>query len=333
MKFSLIVCTYMRAQSLQKLLESIVPQTLYPDEILIIDGSTNFKSQEMIAGFNFKNLTYYLVDETNRGLTKQRNFGISKVSESSEIVCFLDDDTYLKNNYFEELIVTFRNNNDIIGVGGVAINENNWIKADPNITYNSKKYYQLDGYVVAESTRNILRNYLGLQSNLLPGKIPVFSNMRTSGYPLNDKIYEVDALMGYSIAFRKSIFDKILFSSYFEGYGLYEDTDFCIRAQKNGKIVVNTKVQLSHFHEPSGRPNQYQYGKMVVRNGWYVWRIKNSKPSIFAIFKWNTIILLLITIRFSNTITTKKKKEALTESLGRISGWISLLFSKPQIES
>ena len=41
MKFSLIICTYMRPQSVLQLLQSVKSQTLYPNEILIIDGSSS----------------------------------------------------------------------------------------------------------------------------------------------------------------------------------------------------------------------------------------------------------------------------------------------------
>ena len=80
--------------------------------------------------------------------------------------------------------------------------------------------------------------------------------------------------------FRKIVFDSIWFSPYFEGYGLYEDADFTLRLSKIGKLYVNTNAQLGHFHDESGRPNKYQYGKMVVRNGWYVWRVKYPNPSL-----------------------------------------------------
>ncbi len=39
MTFSLVICTYMRPVVLLKLLKSVKSQSLYPDEILIIDGS------------------------------------------------------------------------------------------------------------------------------------------------------------------------------------------------------------------------------------------------------------------------------------------------------
>jgi hypothetical protein len=35
-------------------------------------------------------------------------------------------------------------------------------------------------------------------------------------------------------------------------------------------------------------------------------------------------------IRFGNTFTTNKRKEAFTEALGRTIGWWSLLFDKPK---
>ncbi len=89
---------------------------------------------------------------------------------------------------------------------------------------------------------------------------------------------------------------------------------------------------MSHFHAPSGRPNQYDYGKMVVRNGWYVWRVKNSTPIFKDRLKWNLITILLILIRFTNVITEQKKKAALTEAFGRTIGFLSLLINKPNIK-
>jgi GT2 family glycosyltransferase len=320
----------MRPKPLLQLLQSVREQSLYPDEILIVDGSINDETQQIIATNSFLNLNYFLVPKQHRGLTKQRNFGIARVGQEMEVVCFLDDDTVLEKDYFEQLINTFVQDSTVSGVGGVAINENTWQIIDANKKYNKYKYFQFEGFLYKEGLRNIVRNYLGLQSNLGPGKMPNYSHGRTCGFPLNGKIFEVDLLIGMSMAYRKSVVDNIQFSSYFEGYGLYEDADFSIRALQFGKNMINTKVQLSHYHNPSGRPNQYQYGKMVVRNGWYVWRVKNPKPSLNAKLKWHTITILLTVIRFSNTLTARNRKEAFTEALGRIIGWWSLIFSKPK---
>jgi GT2 family glycosyltransferase len=330
MKFSLIICTYMRPQSVLQLLQSVQGQTLYPDEILVVDGSNNTETESILKENQFPNLRYFAVPPEQRGLTKQRNYGIDRVDNAMEVVCFLDDDTVLEKDYFEEIMLTFKNNPLISGVGGVAINENSWTLAEPNKKYDARRYYQWEGFVYKEGQRNVVRNYLGLQSHLGPGRMPDYSHGKTCGFPLDGKTYEVDLLIGMSFAFRKKVVDSIRFSPYFEGYGLYEDADFSIRALQFGKNAVNTKAQLSHFHHPSGRPNQYQYGKMVMRNGWYVWRVKNPKASLNAKLKWHSITILLTLIRFSNIFTTRKKKEAFTEALGRTVGWWSLWVHKPK---
>nr|WP_294777956.1 glycosyltransferase [uncultured Flavobacterium sp.] len=333
MNFTLIVCTYMRPNPLLKLLTSVKAQTLYPNEILIVDGSVNEETKAMIEANSFQNLTYFLVSNEHRGLTKQRNFGVSKVSSATEVVCFLDDDTVLEPNYFEEIIKAYQSDESITGVAGIAINENRWIKKEPNKHYSKYKFYELEGYVYPEGSRNILRNYLGLQSDLGPGCMPEYSHGRTCGFPLTGKIYEVDLLIGMSFSFRKIVFDTVKFSHYFEGYGLYEDADFSIKAQKLGKNVIATQAQLSHYHDQAGRPNKYQYGKMVTRNGWFVWRVKYPNPSLKAKLKWTAISLVLIFIRFSNIFTTNKRWEAFTESLGRTAGLVRLLFDQPKTES
>lgn len=330
MKCSLIICTYMRPKSLLQLLLSVDKQTVYPDEILIIDGSTNQETKQLLQENKFRNCQYFLVPENSRGLTKQRNYGLDKVALTSDVIAFLDDDTALKSNYFEELLATFASDVTIAGVGGVAINENSWALQNSKVSYNKYKYVLQEGYVYKEGQRNVVRNYLGLQSHLSPGRMPNFSHGRTCGFPLNGKTYEVDLLIGMSFAFRKRVFDSLRFATYFEGYGLYEDADFSIRALQFGKNVINTKVQLNHYHHPSGRPNQYKYGKMVVRNGWYVWRVKNPTPSLNVKLKWHSITILLTFIRLSNTFTTNNKTEAFTEAMGRMVGWFSLLIHKPK---
>lgn len=330
MDFTLIICTYMRPVPLSNLLDSIKNQTVYPNEILIIDGSTNDDTKKIFEPQAFKNLNYFQMDKGNRGLTKQRNFGISKISPSSEVLCFLDDDTVLEPNYFEEILNAFKSDPEIVGVAGIEINEQKWVRKNPNQNYNRNKFYEFEGYVYPEGSRNYIRNILGLQSDLGSWRMPEFSNGRNSGFPLTGKNYEVDVLIGLCFNFRRVVFENIKFSTFFEGYGLYEDSDYSLRALQFGKNVVATKAQLYHYHDESGRPNKYQYGKMVVRNGWYVWRVKYPKPSFNAKLRWNAIILLLAFIRFSNIFTTRKRQEAFTEFIGRMTGWFSLFINKPR---
>ena len=330
MKFSLIICTYMRPNAVVKLLQSVKEQSLYPTEILIIDGSTDDKTKTILAQNTFKNLTYYSVDASQRGLTKQRNFGVQQVSKDIEIVCFLDDDTILEIDYFKNLIETYKIKMDAVAVGGYISNEVTWFKKNISIAFNE---FEKDGFVRKIGQRNVIRKRLGLLSDKPPGIMPIFSNgFPISFLPPTNKIYEVEYFMGGVSSYKKTILDEISFSHYFEGYGLYEDLDFCLRVSKIGKLYVNTAAKLEHHHEEGGRPNKLKYGKMVVRNGWYVWHVKYPKPSLKARFKWNVIVLLQIALRGLNVFNSNEKLEALTETAGRKIGWFSLLFNKPKVE-
>lgn len=320
----------MRPTPLLQLLQSVQVQTIYPDEILIIDGSTNNETERLLQENLFRNLHYFMVSSEYRGLTKQRNYGIERVGNEMEIICFLDDDTVLGKNYFEQLLKTYDDYPEALGVGGYINNESECKFVGEQYQPKIDEYY-FDGWKRKDGSRFILRKRLGLDSDCPPGYSSLYSHGRSVGFlPPSGKIYEVEQLMGGVSSFRKTIFKTMRFSTYFEGYGLYEDADFTLRVAKIGKLYVNTKAKLNHYHADSGRPNQYQYGKMVVRNGWYVWRIKNSKPSLNAKIKWHSITILLTLIRFSNTFTKKKKVAAFTESIGRIIGWWSLWFNTPK---
>lgn len=322
----------MRPQPLLQLLQSVKEQTIYPNEILIIDGSTNDETSIMLQENAFNNLQYYIVSAANRGLTKQRNFGISKVKSNSEIVFFLDDDIVLEPLYIQNILQTYKDKTDAAGVGGFIINENSWNFVGQNYKPKLNEFFY-DGYKIRNGSRFIARKIFKLDSNEPPGYLSDFSHGRSLSFlPPSGKTYSVEQLMGGVSSFKKEILERYKFSEYFEGYGLYEDADFTIRVSKQHQLYLNTSAKLSHFHAPEGRPNQYKYGKMVVRNGYYVWKVRNPNPKLINIIKWNAITILLIIIRFSNIFTTdlQRFKTAFTEATGRTAGYYSLLFNKPK---
>lgn len=330
LKFSLIICTFQRPESLKRLLFSVTKQSLYPNEIIIVDGSRDKITKRLLQKQPYKNLKYYRVGENERGLTRQRNYGISKTNSTSEIICFLDDDIVLNENYFQCLIKTYKNFPDAIAVGGTIINEPEWqLHIESDRIKNDEFFY--DGYVRKLGLRNLIRKKLNLLSDKLPGFMPEFSHgLSTSFLPPTGKTYPVEFFMGGVSSYKKVLFEKISFSEYFEGYGLYEDMDFCLRTSRIGELYVNTGAKVEHLHEEAGRPDYYKYGKMVVRNGYYVWKVKNPNPDFLNILKWNSITFLLILIRFSNIFNTNERIKSFEDFFGRIMGWLSLIFNKPR---
>ncbi len=176
--FTLIVCTYMRTEALSCLLQSVTEQTLYPSEILIIDGSTNNETQDFINKTTFKNLKYFKVEDENRGLTKQRNYGIARVSETSEIVCFLDDDVVLKPDYFENLISTYNIKPEALGIGGYIVNEIDWELSNKK---NDKSKFYFDGWMRNEPSRFKIRRKFGLEPDVPPGFLPTPRRREAAG--------------------------------------------------------------------------------------------------------------------------------------------------------
>ncbi|AVR47263.1 glycosyl transferase family 2 [Christiangramia fulva] len=318
--FSLIICTYERPASLKRLLESVEKQSLYPDEILIVDGSGENDTRDLFDAHNYKNLRYIKVEKEDSGLTRQRNYGIGQ-SGDVDIICFLDDDIVLEREYFAELITTYKKRPEAIAAGGWINDETVWQKVEEDYKPAFDEF-KIDGYIRKLGQRNVLRKRLGLLSDKPPGFMPEFSHGFSTGFlPPSGKIYEVEFFMGGVASYRKSLFSEIEFSSYFEGYGLYEDMDFCLRASKLGKLYVNTAARVFHLHEESGRPDHYKYGQMVVKNGKYVWKNKNPKPKLKARVKWYGISYLLAFIRLFNYL--EGDKSGFADFKGRISALLN----------
>ena len=330
---SLIICTYKRAESLAKLLKTLGDQTCYPNDIIFVDGSPDDFTKTLITQNSYPNLRYHKVEPHERGLTKQRNIGVGLCAKNTDIVAFLDDDIILYKSYFEQLIETYVHKPEAIAVGGYIINDSKWFKSS-DVLKNKSNYFCFDGFCRPESLRFKLRTKFGLAPNRPPAHLPKFSHGRSVGFlPPSGSIYPVEQFMGGVSSYKMEVFDKIKFSSFFEGYGLYEDAEFCFKLRQHGQLYVNTAAQCEHHHHPSGRPNQFKYGQMVVRNGWYVWRTRWPNPGFKNILKWHANVLLLTTLRFLNVLTTKQKKQALTEAFGRLTAWSKLFFITPKFNN
>ena len=324
-RFSLIICTYKRSDALERLLDAIQDQTVYPDEIIIIDSSEDIVTEQMLKKNDYSKLRYYRVEDRDKGLTRQRNYGLKKVVDNVDIICFLDDDIVPENNYLEELLKTYTIYPDAIATGGWIKDETEWKNMGRDFQPGFDEYF-IDGYVRKLGQRNVLRKRLGLLSYLPPGFMPEFSHGFSTGFlPPSDKVYEVEYFMGGVSSYKRSVFQKIKFSEKFIGYGLYEDMDFCLRLSQIGKLYVNTSAIVAHLHEEAGRPNYYKYGKMVIENGFHVWRLKYKNPKFSAKIKWGAINILLLLIRVFNGV---KDQNALNDAKGRLSALIGLVIKR-----
>jgi GT2 family glycosyltransferase len=329
---SLIVCTYGRPLQIRSLLQSTLKQTRQPDEILIVDASPDATTEEVTTlirnDTGDQRIKYYRVASEDRGLTRQRNYGIARTRGG--IVAFLDDDTVPEPDYFAELAACFDRRPDTVGVGGYIVNEVQWDRVDAD-SPQSTAVFRTGGWQRREDYRWRLRKMLKLASTLPPGWMPPSGHARPIGFlPPDDSDYEVEFVMGGASAWRREVFERHQFSPYFEGYGLYEDLDFCIRASREGKLHVCTRARLAHEHAPSARPNSFRYGEMVTRNGWFVWRRRWPQPSWADRMRWWATTALLSICRLGDTVRGPMRSRALAEAMGRFWGMTRLLGSTPE---
>lgn len=325
LKISLVICTYQRPNEIRRLMRTIAKQTTIPDEIIIVDGSPDDKTESVIKenlGMLDDRLVYLHVKEEERGLTRQRNVGIKHAS--GEIIAFLDDDTVPDINYFAEILACFQRYPEAVGIGGLITNETSWSPANLEKPP-SLGIFRWGEWERREDFRWRLRKLLRLDSPLLPGWMPSFGHGRSGNYPPDDNDYQVELVMGGASAWRNKIFNVYQFSTHFEGYGLYEDLDFCIRASRTGSIYLCTSARLEHHHASGGRPNQFRYGMMVVRNGWFVWRRRWRNPSTKDRIKWWTITFLLMLFRLFDL-----RDGGIIEALGRIWGMSTVFLHSPK---
>lgn len=121
-KFSLIVATYNRAESLLRTLESVVLQSADPAlwECVVVNNNSTDNTAQAFAAFAADHTTFNLrmVDEPKQGLSNARNCGIA--AAEGEYIAIIDDDETLELGYIETYIEFFDSFPTALAAGGAV---------------------------------------------------------------------------------------------------------------------------------------------------------------------------------------------------------------------
>lgn len=98
-RLSIIIPLYNKEQSIYRAVSSVLKQTTYFDELIIIDDGSTDASVEIVKQFNDSRIK--IISQKNQGVSHARNTGI-KVA-SSDYICFLDADDEWKPCFLEEI--------------------------------------------------------------------------------------------------------------------------------------------------------------------------------------------------------------------------------------
>lgn len=137
MKFSVVVCTFNRSESLRRMLKSL-QEIVIPDhlscEVIVVDNNsdddTRLVFEEIEKDFESR-IRYVLEDK--KGLSHARNRGVKEAS--GEIIAFTDDDVMVDKHWIQNIDKAFKEYDDVACVGGKIlpiweVSKPKWLKPD-----------------------------------------------------------------------------------------------------------------------------------------------------------------------------------------------------------
>ncbi len=226
MRDSLVICTAGRPNELERCLASVASQAVLPEEILVVDASSDDVTAKLVdrlaAAGSLPALRWIAAP---RGLTVQRNCALRVVT--GEVVHFLDDDVEVCPEYFQRILETFAATPDgrIAGVGGIVTN------ARPNRRRWLYRLLQLEGRA--------------------PGAMSLSGvNTPFEGDPA--KPNRVDWLVGCSMSYRRSTIEGFAFNESLTGTR-GEDVDFSTAVGARALLLIAPGAYVVHHESPVNR--------------------------------------------------------------------------------
>lgn len=291
--FSVVIPTRNREASLGNLLSILNDQTLKPHEIIIVDSS-----DKKICRYDNPDDVVKYIHTSHKSSAMQRNIGMRRVVENTQVLFFLDDDTSPYPKYFEDMINTLISF-EAIGVSGLAINADNNERSKPS------------GFL------GFLKKIAFLDSDI-DGKL-LSSGVGIPVRKSNSGVIEVQWLIGCSCWDYQTI-KELEFESDFKGYSLGEDVIFSVRARQLGKLFVNSNIVLNHMALPQVDQSIIKFNYMWV---YYRFRIRKyiSKKIIFYFTFFLSVLAKFFfscTTLIMKPISSVKKIVGLTFGLIRI---------------
>lgn len=99
MRFSVVIPVYNKEKYLKQTLDSVLNQTLYDYEVIIVDDCSTDGSVEIAKKYE-TDKRFHVYTKINEGVSATRNYGIRKAK--GDYVCFLDADDLWLDTYLEE---------------------------------------------------------------------------------------------------------------------------------------------------------------------------------------------------------------------------------------
>jgi glycosyltransferase involved in cell wall biosynthesis len=279
-KISVIIPTKDRIQDVVRCLESLLAQTVPPDEILIVDGSDTEKLNSEIKLRFTENARIKYV-RSKSGLTHQRNVGIN--ASSGDIIVFIDDDVILDKDCLKEIMHVF--NAYPRDIGGVTANIIERHQAEGSPRFSDK----IRDAAISQFLLSIFFLPRWGNGRFQPSGFPTFIKSGTV-----DEITFCEFLFGYCMAFRKEILDEFRFNESLYKYRYAEDDEFAYRLSRKYRNVYTPYAKGVHNYSLAERSlYDRRKGLMINHLCYFKKNLPQDLKHNFA-FYWSVIGLFLM---------------------------------------
>ena len=228
MKLGLVIASHGRPEILKKVLTKLTSQPRIPDAIVI-----SAVTAEDVPGdcHGIANLQAVC---GSAGLTSQRNRGMSRLIDTTDLIVFIDDDFIVGDDYFLNMEKIFEQDDSIAAVNGDVIADG---ANSPGFTFEQ-------GLQLAEQYRG---------------------RKKTAHF-----MYEIRGTYGCNMAFRASRIGSVRFDERLPLYGWQEDLDFCGALHGRGRIVRTNRVWGVHLGTKRGKGSELRLGYSQIINPAYI---------------------------------------------------------------
>jgi glycosyltransferase involved in cell wall biosynthesis len=278
-----------------------------PDEVIIVDASESSETERILEKGRsqfFYPIHYY---RYQKGLTRQRNFGIGKAKY--EIIGFSDDDCLYVPDFMARIVAIFEKDEarEIGGASGFIFNVgasniltiDKYLENNPNETEFSSFMKQFSNRS-QDTWRSRYRKGLECVVFLQTGKGGTFCPIRCRFYGFTQPFAgtkAVDFLRGIAF-YRREVFEQDRYSDFFTGYGFGEDVYFSLLLGRRWRLMVDGEAYSYHLQSPSARPNDFRIGIMSTTNYFHIFKTYRKRNVLEYVLFWyffslNTLLDLL----------------------------------------
>jgi GT2 family glycosyltransferase len=234
MKTAIVVSSVNRPQILHETILAIRKQTTLPVAIILSLCDTASVLSETVQ-LPLVRLVY-----GPKGLTKQRNHGLSVLPSESDCVSFLDDDIELAPNYIESMQRLLDRSTDIVVASGVSAEDG--LRLGRMLTRD-------------EATTAVLK------------------------HRCESKTETAEGAYGCNMFVRRSVLASVRFDERLPLDSWLEDYDFSVRCRPHGQVVWNLDTCVAHIGaQRTALERGFLVGYSQLANSHYLWR-KGVIPS------------------------------------------------------